>query len=30
LAREGNEQNVTVLPNHQGKIKVKIAKEHVT
>jgi general secretion pathway protein H len=30
LAREGNEQTVTVLPDHQGKIKVKIPKEHVT
>jgi general secretion pathway protein H len=30
LAREGNELAVTVLPDHQGKIKVKIPKDHVT
>jgi type II secretion system protein H len=30
LAREGKDQTVTLLPDHQGKIKVKVPKDHVT
>jgi len=30
LGREGSEATVTVLPNHQGRIKVKVPTEHVT
>jgi general secretion pathway protein H len=30
LEREGSEQTVTLLPDRQGKIKVKIPKDHVT
>jgi general secretion pathway protein H len=30
LAREGTDQTVTALPDRQGKIKLKVPKEHVT
>jgi type II secretion system protein H len=30
LGRDGNDAIVTVLPDHQGRIKVKVPKEHVT
>jgi general secretion pathway protein H len=30
LGRDGTDQTVTLLPDHQGKIKVQIPKEHVT
>ncbi len=30
LAREGTEQTVTLLPDRQGRIKVKVPKDHVT
>jgi general secretion pathway protein H len=30
LAREGTDQTVTLLPDRQGKIKVKVPKDHVT
>ena len=30
LGRDGTEQTVTLLPDHQGKIKVQVAKDHVT
>ena len=30
LGRDGTEQTVTLLPDHQGKIKVQVPKEHVT
>lgn len=30
FGREGDEQTVTVLPDHQGKIKVKVPKDHLT
>jgi len=30
LEREGTDQTVTLLPDRQGKIKVKVPKEHVT
>jgi general secretion pathway protein H len=30
LGREGTEQRVMLQPDHQGKIKVKIPKDHVT
>jgi general secretion pathway protein H len=30
LGRDGTDQTVTLLPDHQGKIKVQVPKEHVT
>jgi hypothetical protein len=30
LEREGTDETVTLLPDHQGKIKVKIPKDHLT
>jgi hypothetical protein len=30
LGRDGSESTVAVLPDHQGKIRVKVPKEHVT
>ena len=30
LERDGTDQTVTLLPDHQGKIKVLVPKEHVT
>ena len=30
LSREGADKTVTLLPNRQGKIRIKIPKEHVT
>jgi general secretion pathway protein H len=30
LEREGTDQTVTLLPDRQGKIKVKVPKDHVT
>jgi general secretion pathway protein H len=30
LAREGNDTTVSLLPDRQGKIKVKVPKDHVT
>jgi type II secretion system protein H len=30
LARDGTEQAVTLLPDHQGRIRIKVAKDHVT
>jgi general secretion pathway protein H len=30
LEREGTDQTVTLVPNHQGKITVKVPKDHVT
>ena len=30
LARDGTDQTVTLVPDHQGKIKVRVPKEHVT
>jgi type II secretion system protein H len=30
LGREGNDQTVALLPDRQGKIKVKVPKDHVT
>jgi general secretion pathway protein H len=30
LAREGTDQTVTLLPDRQGRIKVKVPKDHVT
>ncbi|MGC1458704.1 MAG: type II secretion system minor pseudopilin GspH [Steroidobacteraceae bacterium] len=30
LAREGSDATVAVQPDHQGRIKVKVPKEHVT
>ena len=30
LARDGSDQTVTLVPDHQGRIKVKVPKEHVT
>ena len=30
LEREGSDQTVTLLPDRQGKIKVKVPKDHVT
>ena len=30
LAREGTDQTVTLLPDRQGRIKVKVPKDHIT
>lgn len=30
LARDGTDQAVTLMPDHQGRIKVRVPKEHVT
>jgi hypothetical protein len=30
LGRDGTETTITVLPDKQGRIKVKVPKEHVT
>jgi general secretion pathway protein H len=30
LARDGTDETVTLLPDHQGRIKIKVPKDHVT
>ncbi len=30
LQREGAPQTVTLLPDHQGRVKVKVPKDHLT